>query len=380
MNENIPFNKPFLTGREIARIEDALRGGKLSGDGPYTTACSKFIEEKTGAKKALLTHSGTAALEMAVILAGIQPGDEVILPSYTFVSTATAFVLRGAIPVFCDVRADTLNIDEAKIEELITKKTRAIVPVHYAGVSCEMNKILDLADSYGLAIIEDAAQGIMSTYHGSHLGSIGNYGCYSFHETKNIISGEGGALLLREEKDIERAEIIIEKGTNRSRFLIGQVDKYTWVDVGSSYLPSEMVAAFLMAQLERADWITKRRLELWDIYYRDLDVLEAQGLVKLPIIPEGCVHNGHIFYLLLPSLEVRTKFIEKMKEAGIGCHFHYQSLHSSPYGLRVGKTPSPMEVTERASDCLVRLPLWVGLESHIDRVISQTIRTIKSLV
>jgi len=380
MNDFIPFNKPYLTGGELADIGDALSAGKLSGDGRFTGECSNLLEVSTGARKVLLTHSGTAALEMAALLADIKPGDEVIMPSYTFVSTATAFVLRGAIPIFCDVRDDTFNLNEHKLEELITEKTKAIIPVHYAGVSCEMNKILEVASQFNLKVIEDAAQGICAKYHGKPLGTIGNYGCFSFHETKNVISGEGGALLLRDQQDVERAEIIREKGTNRSRFFRGQVDKYTWVDVGSSYLPSEIIAAFLKSQLEKTEWITERRLDVWNTYYNELMCLEEKGLVKLPSVPESCAHNGHMFYLVLPSLQVRTKFIEIMKDAGISCVFHYQSLHSSPYGKNIGKSPYALPVTEMASDCLVRLPLWVGLDVHLDRVINKTIKTIYTLV
>jgi len=379
MTEFIPFNRPYLVGKETENILEAHKNRKLSGDGPFTALCSDWLKKKTGASSVLLTHSATAALEMAALLLRIEPGDEVILPSFTFVSTANAFVLRGATPVFCDVREDTLNIDETKIEELITPRTRAIIPVHYGGVACEMNAILSIAGKHGLAVVEDAAQGVMSTYHGKPLGAIGDFGCFSFHETKNVISGEGGALIIRDEKNSERAEIIREKGTNRSRFFRGQVDKYTWVDIGSSYLPGEVIAAFLAAQLDEAEWITARRIELWNTYYAGLESLSKSGSIILPTIPEGCVHNAHMFYIKLPSLEIRTAFIERMKALGIGCVFHYQPLHSSPYGHSVGRTPQPMPVTDHAGDCLVRLPLWVGLAPHMDRVLNATHNCLRDL-
>lgn len=366
----IPFNKPFLTGKELQHISLAHGLGQLAGDGEYTKRCSTWLEQRTGCPKVLLTHSCTAALEMAAILADIQPGDEVIMPSYTFVSTANAFVLRGGVPVFVDIRIDTLNLDERLIESAITPKTRAIVPVHYAGVSCEMDTIMDIASRHGLFVIEDAAQGVMSTYKGKSLGSIGDIGCYSFHETKNIISGEGGALLINNPKLAERAEIIREKGTNRSNFYRGQVDKYTWVDIGSSYLPGELIAAFLWAQLEEAESITSKRLDLWHQYHKGFADLETLGRVRRPIVPNMTGHNGHIYYLLLPDLDQRTEFIKKMREFGVNTVFHYVPLHSSPYGARVGRNACNLTATQKVAEQLVRLPMWVGLNEHQEQVIT----------
>lgn len=366
----IPFNKPFMTGKELFYIAEAHFNGMLAGDGPFTKKCHNWIEEKTGAKKALLTHSCTAALEMAAILADIQPGDEIIMPSYTFVSTANAFVLRGGVPVFVDIRPDTLNIDETKIEEAITPKTKAIVPVHYAGVGCEMDVIMEIAKRYELLVIEDAAQGVLSSYKGKTLGTIGHMGCYSFHETKNIISGEGGALLINDKKLIERAEIIREKGTNRSQFFRGQVDKYTWVDIGSSYLPGEIIAAFLWAQLEEADHITQRRLAIWEQYHRGMHALERQGLLRRPIMPKHCQSNAHMYYILLNSLQERTLLIEQMKNNNIHPVFHYVPLHSSPAGKKYARTHGAMTHTDDLSDRLLRLPMWTGLEPEMDHVLS----------
>ena len=365
----IPFNKPFMTGQELAYITKAHEGGHLSGDGPFTRLCNDKLAALTGSASALLTHSCTAALEMAAMLIDLQPGDEVIMPSFTFVSTANAFVLRGAIPVFVDIREDTLNIDERLIEAAITPRTRAICVVHYAGVACEMDAIMAIAARHGLSVVEDAAQGIYSTYRGRPLGAIGEIGCLSFHETKNVISGEGGALLLRDRELAERAEIIREKGTNRSRFFRGQVDKYTWVDVGSSYLPSELIAAFLAAQLEAGESITQRRMALWDRYHAWAAPYEASGVIRRPIIPEHCGHNAHMYYLLLPSLEKRTAFISRMKELGVGTVFHYIPLHSSPAGLRYGRANGTLAATDNISDRLVRMPLWAGLEDHMTTVL-----------
>jgi len=368
----IPFNKPYMTGRELEYIADAHAKGHLSGDGPYTKRCHQWLREATGAGSALLTHSCTAALEMAALLLDLGPGDEVIMPSYTFVSTANAFALRGAVPVFVDIRADTMNLDEHLLEAAITSRTRAICVVHYAGVACEMDPIVDIARRYGLAVVEDAAQGIHSTYRGRPLGAIGDYGALSFHETKNVISGEGGALLVRDEgQAAERAEIVREKGTNRSRFFRGQVDKYTWVDLGSSYLPSELVAAFLAAQLERIEEITRRRLALWDRYHTWASRWEDVGVLRRPVIPEHCTHNAHMYYLLLPDLESRTRFISALKTDGVGAVFHYIPLHSSPAGQRVGRTPAPMPVTDSQSERLVRMPMWVGLEEQLDCVLER---------
>lgn len=366
----IPFNKPYMTGKELEYISKAHSNGHLSGDGEFTRRCHDWLNEKTGCVRALLTHSCTAALEMSAILAGVAPGDEVIMPSFTFVSTANAFVLRGAVPVFVDVRPDTLNIDESLIEAAITPRTKAICVVHYAGVSCEMDTIMTLARKHGLHVIEDAAQGILSTYRGRPLGSIGTLGALSFHETKNVISGEGGALLINDPTMSERAEIIREKGTNRSKFFRGQVDKYTWVDMGSSYLPGEIIAAFLTAQLEQAGEITARRLAIWDRYHEWADPFEARGLLRRPVVPEECTHNAHMYYLLLPSLKARTQFIASLRERGIGSVFHYIPLHSSPAGSRHGRTAGSMAVTNDTSNCLVRLPLWVGIEPHMDEVLA----------
>jgi dTDP-4-amino-4,6-dideoxygalactose transaminase len=365
----IPFNKPYMTGRELWYIAQAHTKGHLSGDGSFTKQCHAWLEQKTGTKKALLTHSCTAALEVAAILANIQPGDEVILPSYTFVSTANAFVIRGAVPVFVDIRPDTLNIDESLIEAAITPRTKVIIPVHYAGVACEMDTIMDIAKQHNLLVIEDAAQGIMSTYKGKALGTIGHLGAYSFHETKNIISGEGGALLIYDERFVERAEIIREKGTNRSLFFRGQVDKYTWVDVGSSYLPGEVIAAFLWAQMEEAEDITRRRLAIWDKYHAALALLEQSGKLRRPVIPDNCQHNAHMYYVLLESLEKRTEMIAQLKSKGINAVFHYVPLHSSPAGKNYGRAIGDMKNTNDLSDRLLRLPLWVGIEEQLDFVI-----------
>ena len=365
----IPFNRPFMTGNEQARIAQAHALGHLSGDGKFTRECHAWLEARTGAAKALLTHSCTAALEMAALLLDLKPGDEVIMPSFTFVSTANAFVLRGAVPVFVDIRPDTLNLDESLVEAAITPRTRAICVVHYAGVSCEMDEILAIAQRHGLAVVEDAAQGIMSTYKGRELGAIGALGALSFHETKNIISGEGGALLVNDPALVERAEIIREKGTNRSKFCRGQVDKYTWVEVGSSYLPSEILAAFLAAQLEQADSITSRRLALWDRYHAWASAHEAGGRLRRPVVPEHCTHNAHMYYLLLHDLDDRSRFIARLKENGIGAVFHYIPLHSSPAGLRHGRAAGALPVTDSVSDRLVRMPLWVGIEDHLDDVL-----------
>ena len=351
----IPFNKPFIIGRELALIADAVSRGHLSGDGHYTKLCHRWFEEKLQCRKALLTHSCTAALEMAAILCDIQQGDEVILPSYTFVSTANAFVLRGAVPVFVDIRRDTLNIDEKLIESAITSKTRAIVPVHYAGVACEMDIIMDIAQRHKLLVVEDAAQALLSTYKGRALGTIGHFGCLSFHETKNIISGEGGALLVNDERYLERAEIIREKGTNRSQFFRGEIDKYTWVDIGSSYLPSELVSAFLYAQLERADDITAQRCRICSAYAGQLAPLEQAGKLRLPHFDADS--NGHMFYILLDSLATRTALIAHLKMQGIHPVFHYVPLHSSPAGRKYGRVSGTMRTTDDLGERLLRLPL-----------------------
>jgi dTDP-4-amino-4,6-dideoxygalactose transaminase len=374
----IPFNKPFMTGRELWYIAQAHANGHMAGNGWFTKQCQSWLESSTGAHKALLTHSCTAALEMAAILADIRPGDEVILPSYTFVSTANAFVLRGATPVFVDIRPDTLNIDETKIEAAITPRTRAIVPVHYAGVACDMDLIMAIAARHKLLVIEDAAQGIQSSYRGRRLGSIGHMGTLSFHETKNIISGEGGALLINDAALVERAEIIREKGTNRSQFFRGQVDKYTWVDIGSSYLPGEIIAAFLWAQMEEADKITKQRLAIWERYHQAFEDLESEHLVRRPIVPADCTNNAHMYYLLLPDLESRTTFIAQLKAEGINCVFHYVPLHSAPVGRDYGRVVGDMRQTDSLSNRLVRLPLWLGLEEHLPAVIDRIRATLRS--
>lgn len=367
----IPFNKPYMTGRELWYIAQAHTNGHLSGDGMFTKKCHAWLEARTGAYKALLTHSCTAALEMAAILADIQPGDEVIMPSYTFVSTANAFVLRGGVPVFVDIRPDTLNIDETLIEAAITARTKAIVPVHYAGVACEMDTIMNIAQRHNLLIIEDAAQGIMSTYKGRALGSIGHLGAYSFHETKNIISGEGGALLINDDRFEERAEIIREKGTNRSQFFRGQVDKYTWVDIGSSYLPGEVIAAFLWAQMEEAQSITQKRMDIWQQYHEALAPLENAGKLRRPIIPEDCQHNAHMYYILLESLEKRTDVIAQLKKQDVNPVFHYVPLHSATAGKKYGRTSGELRHTDNLADRLLRLPLWVGLDKAQDLVVSK---------
>lgn len=367
----IPFNIPPCVGTEEKYIAEAIASRKVCGDGAFTKKCSAWLEERFQAKKVLLTTSGSTALDMAALLCSIRPGDEVILPSFTFSSTANSFVLAGARLVFVDIRPDTMNIDEKKIEAAITEKTKVIVPVHYAGVACEMDTIMDIAYKYDLRVVEDAAQGVMGTYKGKALGTIGDFGCFSFHETKNYSMGEGGAILVNDPASIEQAEIIREKGTNRSRFLRGQVDKYTWVDFGDSYLPSELNAAYLWGQLEQADAINKDRLHSWDRYYMELLPLKEQGKLELPEIPEGCVHNAHMFYVKLRDLEERTDFITFMKDKGVSCSFHYVPLHSAPAGLKFGRFHGEDTFTTKESDRLVRLPMYYGLsEADSDQVIS----------
>ena len=376
---NIPFNKPHLGGKELWNIAQAHARGQMAGDGSFTKQCQGWLEQRTGCRKALLTHSCTAALEMAAILADLRPGDEVIMPSYTFVSTANAFVLRGAVPVFVDIRPDTLNLDETLIEAAITPRTRAIVPVHYGGVGCAMEVIGDIAAQHGLLVIEDAAQGVMASHQGRPLGAIGHLGTLSFHETKNIIAGEGGALLINDPALAERAEIIREKGTNRSQFFRGQVDKYTWVDIGSSYLPGEIIAAFLWAQMEEADAITARRLAIWQRYHEAFEPLERAGRLRRPVVPAGCGHNAHLYYLLLRDLDDRTAFIEAMKAAGIHCVFHYVPLHSAPQGRLVGRAAGDLPVTSDLADRLVRLPLWLGMEEHSERIVQAAYETLNGV-
>lgn len=369
----IPFNKPYMTGRELSYIAQAHANGHLAGNGQFSKRCSGWLEDRIGSHKALLTHSCTAALEMAAILSGVGVGDEVIMPSFTFVSTANAFALRGATPVFVDIRPDTLNIDETKIEEAISPRTKAIVPVHYAGVGCDMDAIMEIAGRHDLLVIEDAAQGLIAKYRDRPLGGIGHMAALSFHETKNIISGEGGALLINDPRFVDRAEIIWEKGTNRSQFFRGQVDRYTWVDLGSSYLPGEIVAAFLWAQMEEADAITGRRLDIWGSYHESFADLEASGTVRRPIVPRDCQHNAHMYYLLLPSLLQRTAFIDRLRAKGMQSVFHYVPLHSSPFGQSIGRTVGDMTHTLAAGERLVRLPLWLGLEDQLDDVITEVI-------
>lgn len=350
-----------MTGRELHYISQAHARGHLAGDGPLTAQCHKWLEAKTGAPKALLTHSCTAALEMSALLLNLSPGDEVIMPSYTFVSTANAYVLRGAVPVFVDVREDTFNLNEQLIEAAITPRTRAIAPVHYAGVGCEMDTIMAIARKHDLRVIEDAAQGVMAAYKGRPLGSIGHLGAYSFHETKNVISGEGGALIINDPAYIEQAEIIREKGTDRSRFYRGQVDKYTWRSAGSSFLPSELTAAFLWAQLEEAQQLTQRRLALWERYNALLAPLEAEGLLRRPVVPADCEHNAHMYQILVAKGADRQQVLQDLKSAGIGAVFHYVPLHSSPAGLELGRAHGDLHVTDDIASRLIRLPLWLGL-------------------
>lgn len=365
----IKFNVPPYAERAMDYIQECVRNQKICGDGAYTKKCNQWIEEKTGTKKCLLTTSCTHATEMAALLSDIQPGDEVIMPAYTFVSTADAFVLRGAIPVFVDIRPDTMNIDEKLIEAAITEKTRAVVPVHYAGVSCEMDTIMDIAKRHNLVVIEDAAQGIMSSYKGKALGTIGDFGCFSFHETKNYSMGEGGALLIRNEKDVEEAEIIREKGTNRSKFYRGQIDKYTWINYGSSYLPSDMNAAYLYAQFEIAEEINDARLALWNRYYENLLPLAEAGKIGLPVVPEGCTHNAHMFYIKTADIEERTAFIAYLGENDIMSVMHYIPLHTSPAGKKFGRFHGEDRYTTKESERLSRLPMYYGLtEGQVDDI------------
>ena len=370
----IPFNVPPCVGTELQYIKEAIESHKICGDGAFTKKCNAWLEERFGAQKVLLTTSGTTALDMAALLCELKEGDEVILPSYTFSSTATSAVLGGARLVFVDIRPDTMNIDEKKIEEAITERTRAIIAVHYAGVACEMDTIMEIARKYSLVVIEDAAQGVMSTYKGRALGTIGDFGCYSFHETKNYSMGEGGALVINNPEYNERAEILREKGTNRSKFFRGQVDKYTWVDFGDSYLPSELNAAYLWAQLCAADEINENRMASWNQYYQELKGLEESGRIELPVIPEGCVHNAHMFYIKCRDLEERTSFISYMKEEGILTVFHYIPLHSAPAGLKYGWFSGKDLYTTKESERLVRLPMYYGLEQEKIEFICEKIK------
>jgi len=362
MSEAVNFNEAPFLGSEFEHIKDAIDSKHISGGGKYTKLCNGILENITGTKKSLLTHSCTAALEMSALLLNIEQGDEVILPSYTFSSTASAFALRGAKLVFIDVKNNTLNLNENLLEQAVTKKTKAIITVHYAGVSCEMDSILDIAGKYKIAVVEDAAQAVGSYYGEKACGGIGDLGCYSFHETKNISCGEGGALLINNERYIEQAEIILEKGTDRSKFFRGQTDKYTWVDLGSSYLPSDMLAAYLYPQLQSVEQINKHRTELWNNYHESFEEFEKNGVVKRPFIPAHCKHNAHIYHLRFNSMEVRNKFIRYMNDKGIMCIFHYVPLHSSPAGKKYGRVASSMECTDSAAGTLARLPLYYGMD------------------
>ena len=370
----IDFNKPAFTGRELDYIKEAIESGKLCGDGTFTRKCTEWMKKTLKTKYALLTTSCTHALEMAAYLAGIQPGDEVIMPSYTFVSTADAFVLRGAKIVFADIRPDTMNLDESRIEEAITEKTRAIVPVHYAGIACEMDTILKLAEKYGLKVIEDAAQGVHAKYRGRYLGTLGDFGCFSFHETKNYTMGEGGAILFQNEKYLEQAEILREKGTDRSRFFRGQVDKYTWVDFGSSYLPSELNTAYLCAQLEECAQIDARRKAVWNYYHENLKPLEEAGFLERPVVPEYAEHNAHMYYIKVRDLEVRTRLLAHLKEHQIQAVFHYIPLHTSKAGKRFGRFHGEDVWTTRESERLLRLPMYYSLRPEDAAYVVDTIR------
>lgn len=375
----IPFNKPHMTGKELFHIAEAHFSLKLAGDGKFSHKCNAWLERKTGSAKALLTHSCTASLEMSAILMDIGPGDEVIMPSYTFVSTASAFALRGATPVFIDIRPDTLNIDENLIEQAITPRTRAIVPVHYAGVGCNMDKIMAISNKYGLDVVEDAAQGILASYKGKALGTFGRFGALSFHETKNIISGEGGALLINDSsRDGERAEIIRDKGTNRSKFFKGEIDKYTWVDNGSSFLPGEIIAAFLYGQLEEAEAIQKLRQDVWNNYHRELESLEKAGLLQRPFIPPECEQNAHLYHIRLPQNMDRDSVLVKLKEKNIHAVFHYIPLHSSPAGKKFGRIASSMDVTDQTSNSLIRLPLYNDMTPDEQGYVISTLKDILS--
>lgn len=371
----IPFNIPPYIGTEFAHMQEAVGNRKICGDGEFTKRCNQWMEQRFGAEKALLTTSGSAALDMAAFLCDIKQGDEVILPSFTFTSTANAFVLAGAKLVFVDIRPDTMNLDENKIEQAITEHTKAICPVHYAGVACEMDAILDIAQRHNLLVVEDAAQGVMSKYKGKALGTIGDFGCYSFHETKNFSMGEGGAIIINKQQYIEKAEILREKGTNRAQYYRGQVAKYNWVDFGDSYLPSDLNAAYLWAQLEEAEKINSNRLASWDMYYAGLKSLEEKNIVKLPVIPSSCEHNAHMFYIICKNLDVRQKYIKYMKDNDILCAFHYVPLHSAPAGKKFGEFCGKDEYTTEYSERLVRLPLYYNMrQEDLQRIIDKTLK------
>jgi dTDP-4-amino-4,6-dideoxygalactose transaminase len=374
----IPFNRPYLTGREFEYMREAANSGQLAGDGPFTRRCHTWLERTVGCRRALLTHSCTGALEMAALLAEVGPGDEIVMPSYTFVSTANAFALRGATPVFVDIRPDTLNIDESLVEAALGPRTRVIVPVHYAGVACEMDAITAIAATRGLLVIEDAAQALGSRYRGHAVGALGHLAVTSFHETKNIISGEGGALLVNDERFAARAEIVREKGTDRTRYMRGEIDKYSWVDLGSSFLPGELMAAFLAAQVEVAAAITSQRLDVWTAYYERFGDLAARELIRRPVVPGHCDHNAHMFYVLVPDPAARTRVLEALNAEGIHAVFHYVPLHSSRAGRRFGRTVGDMRHTQSVSQRLIRLPLWVGMRpSDVDRIVEAVGRAIE---
>lgn len=373
VNIKIPFNKPSIVGKELYYIEQAVESGKISGDGIFTKKCHKLMEDKYCIKKVLLTTSCSSALDMSAILFNISPGDEVILPSYTFVSTANSFLIRGAKLKFVDIREDTLNIDEGKIESIITPKTKAIAVVHYAGIGCEMDTIINIARKNNLLVVEDAAQGIESKYEKKYLGTIGDIGCYSFHETKNVICGEGGAILINNELFIERAEIIREKGTDRSKFFRGEIDKYSWVDIGSSYLPSEILSAFLYAQLENIEIISKNRKFFWDRYYNNLEDLEKEGFLKRPFIPESCEYNAHMFYIILDDNKIRNSLSDYLKDKGILAIFHYIPLHLSKMGANIGYKKGDLPVTEKISDCILRLPLFYNIGKNNQDIVVEAL-------
>lgn len=375
--KKIPFSRASISSLEEKYVSESLRSGHLCGDGPFTKKCHAWLEKNVETPKALLTHSCTAALEMSALLADLKPGDEVIMPSFTFVSTANCIVLRGATPVFVDIRKDTLNIDETKIESAITPKTKAIMVVHYAGVACAMDQILEIAKKHKLLVFEDAAQAMNAKYKGRFLGTIGDLGSLSFHDTKNIVAGEAGALLVNSQQFIKRAEILREKGTNRSQFFRGEVDKYSWMDMGSSFLPSDLLAALLLAQLERIDEITKKRFEIWKKYYSAFESFETKGIVSRPVIPKECEHNAHIFYLLMKNLEARTQALEVLKTKGIGATFHYVPLHSAPAGKKFGRVHGDLSITDSVSERILRLPLWPDMP-NADMIIDLVSTLLKS--
>jgi dTDP-4-amino-4,6-dideoxygalactose transaminase len=376
----VPFNRPVAVGTEFDYVAEAIANGQLSSDGEFTARCADLLREETGARLVLLTHSCTAALEMSVMLAEVSPGDEVIMPSFTFVSTASSVVMRGGVPVFVDVRPDTLNLDEALVGDAITSRTKAIFPVHYAGVACEMDAILDIASGHGLVVLEDAAQGLMASYRGTPLGAIGDLGALSFHETKNVTCGEGGALMVNDDRFVERANLLRDKGTNRKQFFRGEVDRYTWVDLGSSYGLGELNAAFLWGQLEQRRAITRRRLKVWWRYHEAFGPLEDQGLIRRPVIPDDRLHNAHLYYLLAPDGASRDRLLAELEDRGVYAVFHYVPLHSAPAGRRYGRTHGTLDVTDDVSRRLVRLPLWAGMaDEQVDHVIASVAEVLASL-